>query len=178
MLARSLTRLFVGALFAAAIVAPVLAAPNKYLCISDKAAGVRYDSKTDAWLSQIFEANHKFIMRRLNYDDWKQWGSLIHAMNYASKIKPDLEPAWGFFDFDGTYLEVTCNIYWSCQSILGSLRIDIISLRFSLTLQDNYVTQGKLERLRRENRLPNPPKNYDPSRPGDDVLMIGTCCPI
>jgi hypothetical protein len=173
------TRLLASAILTS-IATGALAAPNQYLCITDQAAGLHYDRQTGAWLPQAFSNRTKYILRRLNENDWN--GPYHYRLE-----DQEPHPTWGFFEFGDDMPQAVCDetFSFSCHHVLADLVFNKDSLRFQVTHHEGYISQGYWRHLQSTDpegyqlqKLQKLPGTDPISRPDDLFFEIGTCSPF
>ena len=120
--AKSQLSQILGGLLAATMISTAQADPNQYLCILEHASGLQYDLRANAWTPQVFLANQKYILRRLNDEDWR-----VHAP-VLSLERP--APKWGVFEFgEKDWLPVaTCREDLLSTSKLTGIEIEMLAI--------------------------------------------------
>jgi len=124
---------------------------SQYLCISDVAVGLAFEKETQSWHPQTFKAGHKYIFRKINDEERKEFEAL------------NLKWKWMFVEFGAAYPLVRCidesaNYgYMGC----GNLSISLKTLRFQLYRAGMFV-EPEAEEAKGDN----------------PVLEIGKCTPL
>jgi hypothetical protein len=162
------------------------AAPGQYLCITESAAGLRYDAEAQSWKPQAFAADGKYVLRRITDDDQKKYGILL---KYAgSRGAPVTEADWAFFTFgENPRPLATCNeslaSEFACQRVVEVplSDIDISFHRFEMVHRGGYIEQGYQEQIRQDpDKIKQQPPALvsDPSHSDDLVIEVGKCSPF
>jgi hypothetical protein len=158
------------------------AEPSKYLCIVEGAGGLHYDNQNQSWTPQAFGTGGKYVLRRLNNDDWTK-------EDYRVLLQLTPKANWAFFESGKNLLLATCvddpdgvGAPFICEPVVYYASFDKDSRRFEMFLHGGYIRQGFWEQFRREH-----PDIYkwqlsegrasDPSRPEDLFVAIGKCSP-
>lgn len=119
----------------------------------------------------------KYILRRLNDDDWKG--------KYRFLLKDQKpQPTWGFFEFGNDMPEATCydDFMFFCSPYVSGLEFDKDSLRFEVIHRNAYTSQGYWQHVKStdpEQYQFQKPHGLDPiMQPDHDFIEIGTCSPF
>jgi hypothetical protein len=115
--------------------------PGQHLCTVEQAAGLHYDSQTNAWRPQSFATGKKYVLRRLNDDDRdKKKGKWWALLSYHPKAN------WAFFQFEKDMMPLsTCEYYTSdtlpsftCRRGILDGSFDMDSRRFEIVSNGGY----------------------------------------
>jgi hypothetical protein len=97
------------------------------LCIAEQAAGLHYDGQGKTWAAQPFVTDDKFILRRLNNDDRKNWHSDARwgFFKFGEALPTALcgfdlnNCAWGAVEFDNNDSALTWRLYKDTSELDG-----------------------------------------------------------
>lgn len=154
-----------------------LAEPSNYVCAVEQAAGLHFDTRTNAWVPTTFKPGREYVLRRLSDEDLNG--------KYKTFLNGNPKPSWAFFDAEMPIASCVENALPSstvCKRVLADADFDKDSRRFELVYRGAYVSQGFWQQLKRED-----PKQYqallsegqgeNADHPDDLVIQIGKCNP-
>lgn len=174
------------------------AAPNKYLCTTEHAAGLRYNWDANNWHTQEFSSGTKYVLRKVTDEERSKDTSLATKPSQKTLNLPDVHilGVWLFnkignekfpnlmkcTEWTIPYKDTSLRPYFDCESPWGSGNFDVNSLRFEYTVDGGYTGQGIAEYFRRTS-----PDQYktnqlngveiNPDHPDDIAVSIGSCSP-
>ena len=148
--------------------------PSQYLCVVEQSAGLHYDKQNQSWAPQSFSSARKYVLRRVNDDDRREWAGLFKMHPNATSIFVELGNNFPTALCEGLGF-LSCRIYAG-----GDIAFDPQTLRFEIAHYGGYLDQGVWEHFRSEK-----PDDYDrlvkrgsignPDNPADLFFEIGRC---
>jgi hypothetical protein len=105
-----------------------------FLCISDQVAGFRFDNQTGSWLSAIFAAGQKFVVRRNDGTPHEVMPGIHIPVSGAWAVWTFGDDRWPTYTCNGDFTEYG---YLQCEGSLGE--------KFSLNLNNGrFITESTL----------------------------------